>query len=401
MDSAEEKQSQASQQPVSCNPAEPYGQQSLYRNPAQLPVYRNPAEPYLQTASTQGAYGSSLNSETQNAEKNARFLLRSAGNTASLIPIIEQLILTALLFIVFFGWMFANLNQFLPAIKSGNTQEITNSLLAADSGVTALILDIIALIPASIITILITRSMLHYKIKEQLKRPSLGVPEFFLYLVVAYGIAGAGEFLSLVMQTLFEKFQLKVTTPNFSLAGNNVQNALIILYVCLLGPIFEEILFRGLILQSLRPWGDKLAIIVSGVLFGLMHLNLTQGIPAALLGMFFGFVAVKCGSIVPTVILHIMYNSTTMVMELCGLETNESVQTGYLIFLGVMFIVSLILLVLRRIPFHEIRKQAAPNIVQPQHPYRVVFLQCAAFWVLAVLFVASSFLPMIMVTLYR
>ena len=365
---------------------------------SQQPAYRNPAEPYLQQSATpQAAYCPSIYSAPQNApsEVLSRSLLRGAGNSASLIPIVVVIIENVLAFVLIIAWFIANIGKFLPYIKKpGGSAAISKYLTSQPS--TIMLLSIFSVIPAMIITILIARSMLHCKIKEQYKRPSLTFPEFIKYLVVAFGIAGVGEFLGMGILGLSSRTGIKVTMPDFSLSGNSAQNVILLIYVCLLGPVLEETLFRGLILQSLRPWGDKLAIIVSGVLFGLMHMNLLQGIPAALLGMFFAFVAVKTGSIVPTVLLHILYNSTTMILALCGLETNEALTTGYYIFLGVMIAVSIILILIHRIPFRSISKEAAPNIQEPEHPYRVVFLQSAAFWVMVALFVVSSFLPAIM-----
>ncbi|WBY63850.1 hypothetical protein [Thermocaproicibacter melissae] len=117
-----------SQQPAFCNPAEPYGPQSPYRNPIKSfapPAYRNPAVPY---SSPQAAYNPSLYSDPQDAKKHARSLLRSAGNTASFVPIIEQIIASAFYSVFLFAWLFANINQFLPSIKAGNIQEVVDYL---------------------------------------------------------------------------------------------------------------------------------------------------------------------------------------------------------------------------------------------------------------------------------
>jgi membrane protease YdiL (CAAX protease family) len=232
--------------------------------------------------------------------------------------------------------------------------------------------------------------MFHCKIKEQWKRPSVSVQESIIYLVAIFGVSGVGDFLGVGIQKLFDYAGIKLTEVDISLPGNIAQNVIMVIYVCVLGPVLEEILFRGLILQSLRPWGDNLAILVSGVLFGLMHLNLPQGASAVLAGFFFGFVAIKTGSILPTIVLHILNNVVAMVSSVCGIETYQM-----LIFDGFMIVISLVLLLMRRIPFHEISKKASSNVVQPEHPYRVVFLQSAAFWVLAALFLVSSFYPAI------
>ena len=79
------------------------------------------------------------------------------------------------------------------------------------------------------------------------------------------------------------------------------------LYAGILGPIAEEILFRGLVLRSLRPYGKKFAIVVSAILFGLFHGNLLQAPFAFVVGLVLGYVALEY-SIGWAVVLHVMNN---------------------------------------------------------------------------------------------
>lgn len=67
------------------------------------------------------------------------------------------------------------------------------------------------------------------------------------------------------------------------------------LYACVAGPIWEELLFRGLILGSLRPFGKRFAILGSAILFGAFHGNLLQAPFALALGLVFGYVTVEYG----------------------------------------------------------------------------------------------------------
>jgi len=77
-----------------------------------------------------------------------------------------------------------------------------------------------------------------------------------------------------------------------------------------LGPALgEEVMFRGLILRSFRNDMSPLAAVVgSSILFGIMHFNALQGTGAALIGLYFGFVALAGGSIWPAVAAHAVNN---------------------------------------------------------------------------------------------
>ena len=61
----------------------------------------------------------------------------------------------------------------------------------------------------------------------------------------------------------------------------------------MLGPVAEEILFRGLVLRSLQPYGKKFAIVISSLLFGLFHGNLMQAPFAFVVGLVMGYVAME------------------------------------------------------------------------------------------------------------
>lgn len=80
------------------------------------------------------------------------------------------------------------------------------------------------------------------------------------------------------------------------------------LYVIAFGPLAEELLYRGLILTLLKPFGKKLAVFFSALIFGLMHGNIPQAASAFATALVWGAIAVSCDSIVPTIVIHILNN---------------------------------------------------------------------------------------------
>ena len=382
------------------SPQQPGGQPD--QDPAQHygePQYRNPGEPYGQPQNSTQIYTQPLYREGSSAEqppspemqqKLGRARLRHAGNSTSLIPILMTLFQFAAVIVVFIIWAVFNLNTLRPLFRQGGSSPVMRYMMSQVG--TFIILAIISLFIAMAVTILVGRSTLRQKIFGAWKRPKWTAPGFAKCLVLLFGIAGVGELIATGLESLCKAIDLKTNTPNVSLTGNRMTDAVLLAYLCVLGPILEETLFRGMILQSLRPWGDRLAIIVSAVLFGLAHLNLYQGLPAVLLGLLFGFVTVKTGSIVPSAIMHILYNSLTMTMVANGIQTNQMLQKGYVIFLAVTILGSILLFALRGIDFSSIGTQSAPGVQAVEHPYRTVFIQSAAFWVLVACFLLFTFL---------
>ncbi len=74
--------------------------------------------------------------------------------------------------------------------------------------------------------------------------------------------------------------------------------------------VFEEFLHRGLLLHAGKKCGNtRYCLIISSILFGLMHLSITKFFYTAILGFLMGYVAIVSDSIYPTMIIHIMNNA--------------------------------------------------------------------------------------------
>lgn len=76
----------------------------------------------------------------------------------------------------------------------------------------------------------------------------------------------------------------------------------------------EELLFRGLILDRLKRFGRSRAIIISALMFSLMHQHPAQLFYTFILGMFLGYMALESGSIWGGIILHFVNNFSQVIM---------------------------------------------------------------------------------------
>ena len=87
-----------------------------------------------------------------------------------------------------------------------------------------------------------------------------------------------------------------------------------IFYVALLPAICEELIFRGIITNGLKKYGTAPAVMISSVLFALMHQNLQQLIYQLFLGAVMAYIVIKTGSIFYTMILHFFNNFTILLL---------------------------------------------------------------------------------------
>lgn len=92
-------------------------------------------------------------------------------------------------------------------------------------------------------------------------------------------------------------------------AGLTDVSLILACYAVVLGPISEELIYRGVTLsyakKELPFWAANLT---QSILFGVYHMNILQGIYAFFIGLFLGFVCHKTKSIFPSMLLHICFN---------------------------------------------------------------------------------------------
>lgn len=125
------------------------------------------------------------------------------------------------------------------------------------------------------------------------------------------------------------------------------------LVVGLLAPLAEEMVFRGAVLRSLLRWKENpwIGIVISAVLFAVIHMNPAQMPHAFLIGLLLGWLYYRTDSIVPGVVYHWVNNTVAYVMynlypnpdltlvELFGTEQKVLMALGcsLLIFLPSLF----------------------------------------------------------------
>jgi hypothetical protein len=80
------------------------------------------------------------------------------------------------------------------------------------------------------------------------------------------------------------------------------------LYTSIAAPICEELIYRGFVLRSFQGYGKVFSIILSALLFGVMHANLFQMLFAFLVGLVLGYVATEY-SIFWSMVLHLLKHS--------------------------------------------------------------------------------------------
>ena len=129
-----------------------------------------------------------------------------------------------------------------------------------------------------------------------------------LNLFISYLVAILQRYLATVGVTLPES-DFTISTPD------TASIVMQFIYVIVLGPLAEELIYRGLVLTLLKPFGKWLAVFFSALIFGMMHGNIPQMASSFASALVMGVVAIQCGSIIPTLVIHICNNILASYMD--------------------------------------------------------------------------------------
>ncbi len=149
------------------------------------------------------------------------------------------------------------------------------------------------------------------------EKSNISFGRFLKFVAITAGLAGIGTVIGIVPHYILTMSgssgqQLETTTDLLGIVFDTNQ-FIMVGVVGILAPIFEELLFRKVLVDRLSGYGETLAIVASGLMFGLFHGNFQQAVFAALIGGFFAYVYLRTGRIIYTILLHMCVNLTTSV----------------------------------------------------------------------------------------
>lgn len=128
-------------------------------------------------------------------------------------------------------------------------------------------------------------------------------------------------------------------------------------HVAVVPAFCEEILFRGYILRAFeKSWGISAAIVVSGIVFGLFHLQLGNLMPLATLGIILAVMTWLSGSLWPAVAAHFINNGSAVLLgtrfpDLAfGEVTAETLPPAWLLIVSMVLSAGIIYMMLKKQP---------------------------------------------------
>ena len=120
-------------------------------------------------------------------------------------------------------------------------------------------------------------------------------------------------------------FGVGITMPDFDIPEALPAKILYVITMTVAPAFIEEMVFRGIVMQSLRRFGDLFALVASALIFGIFHLNLVQMPYAFILGLFIGYFVMRTGSLWVGVLIHFLNNGIATVLTLIEPYCSENI----------------------------------------------------------------------------
>ncbi|MGN0647228.1 MAG: lysostaphin resistance A-like protein [Oscillospiraceae bacterium] len=164
------------------------------------------------------------------------------------------------------------------------------------------------------------------------------------YCVLGLLIQFSAGYLVDYIGSLLKEDNPLFSAPDMSTGSSPTKLMITVLYACLIAPITEELVFRGVFLKNMSRVSQRFGIFTSALFFALAHQNIPQGVLAFLLGILLGYITIKHNSLVPAMIVHFVVNVTSTVFTQLDQIAPLSADRLFTLVSIIIFILGIIML---------------------------------------------------------
>ncbi len=175
----------------------------------------------------------------------------------------------------------------------------------------AIVNNLISMLPLYLFAVPIFYLILRKLPKDTVIPEKMGAGETAKGLCVAVTMVMAGNYVGNLFLTVLQTAMGRSLTNPLEMRMDGGGIWINLIFVVILAPIFEELVFRKLLCDRLLPLGEGYAVILSAGVFALAHGNFFQVFYAFSLGLLFGVVYIKTGRIRYSIFYHMAINAFT------------------------------------------------------------------------------------------
>lgn len=183
-------------------------------------------------------------------------------------------------------------------------------------------INLLAFLIANTVVFLIGSKLSHIRLSDYFQDNEFEFTKILRYVFIGLFIQLIMGFAADFVQKILDSFGHTMYVPDFSTGTSPTKILLTVLYGCLVAPITEELVFRGVVLKNLSRVSQRFGIFLSALFFALAHENIPQGLLAFVLGIFLAYITIENNSLVPAMIVHFCVNTVNTVFSV--LAENEA-----------------------------------------------------------------------------
>lgn len=258
-----------------------------------------------------------------------RSRLRRYSLSAGLMVVVSSMLFALISYCLV--WFIKSLGTSLYFPKGIDT--VPNDII---SGITSL--------TAFLITGLVFLKVNQSSLSEALPFNKVRPLRFFTLIVIGFSVCMFSNVLTSAFMEVVKSFGLNPMSYHASpdqTINSPIEIILALLSTAVIPAVSEEFVFRGVMLSSLRKFGDGFAVLATALLFGFMHGNLVQIPFAFIVGLVLGFVTVSTKSMLPAMLIHALNNSYSVLNDILYQNYKDYGMTServYLILLSIIVI---------------------------------------------------------------
>ncbi|NLX92379.1 MAG: CPBP family intramembrane metalloprotease [Clostridiales bacterium] len=162
----------------------------------------------------------------------------------------------------------------------------------------------------------------------------IAVPAGFMFCM-------AGNYATNALVTVMESFGVTLSAPENLVPSSVLGQVMFVIQIAFVPALIEEFALRGVVMQPLRKYGDRFAIVMSALVFALMHGNMIQAPFAFIAGLAIGYFVIATGSIWTGVLIHFVNNLFSALLNLLNANSSLSLDTAYAAVMTVAFVLGI------------------------------------------------------------
>ena len=154
----------------------------------------------------------------------------------------------------------------------------------------------------------------------------------------------AGNYITSSFINIMDSFGFNLTAPDYDVPSDIPGRIVYAVSIAVVPALVEEFAIRGTVLQPLRKYGDKFAILASSLLFAILHGNLIQAPFALIAGIVLGYSVCITNSIWTGVLIHFCNNLYSVFTEfmVADITNEETLNKVYMITMAMLYAVSIL-----------------------------------------------------------